>query len=111
MMKRETAKWPYVEVCSFRGLMIDFARSRGVAIILRGVRSVSDLEYELQMATTNQRAGGVETIFMAPRAEYAFTSAKLIKEIAAGGGDVSGMVTPSVQARLRTKFKRAGGRR
>ena len=106
MLRRETRRFANVKVCDFRGLLVDLARKRGTNVILRGVRSVADFEYELQMAVTNRSCSGVETIFMAPRAEYAFITAQLLREIASEGGDVSSMVTPDVEARLRSKFRR-----
>ena len=104
MMRQEVARLKNVEVLTFDGLMVDFARSQGTFVILRGIRTVSDLEYEIQMAFTNWCSGGVETLFIAPRPEYAFINARFIKEIAAGGGDVSRTVSPAVAARLRERF-------
>ena len=106
MLRHETARFANVKVCSFRGLLVDFARRQGVRVILRGVRSVSDFEYELQMAATNRSCGGVETVFMVPGAEHGLITAQLLKEIAREGGDVCSMVTPHVQAKLRARFKR-----
>ena len=110
MVRKETADLPNVQVESFRGLAVDFADAHGADVILRGVRSVADFEYELQMATANRASAGVETIFMTPTPEYEFVSARLIKELAAMGGDVSKLVTPAVEKKLRTKFARRGGR-
>ena len=111
LVKGEIAHLRNLEVCSFRGLIVDFARKRGVPLILRGVRSGRDLDYELHLAAANRLAGKVETILMAPRPEYACISAQFIKEIAAEGGDVSAMVTPAVETRLRAKLARKGRRK
>jgi pantetheine-phosphate adenylyltransferase len=112
MMQREVAHLKNVEVKMFRGLMVDFAQAEGVSVVLRGIRTVSDLEYEIQMAFTNRFSAGVETVFIAPRPEHAFINARFVKEIAAGGGRVSGMVPPAVEARLRERLApRPAGRR
>jgi len=110
MVRRETAHLPNVQVAGFRGLLVDFAAEQNVAVILRGVRTVSDFEYELQMAAANRAGAGVETVFMTPTPGHQFVSARLIKELAAMGGDVSKLVAPSVEKRLRAKFARKGGR-
>ena len=110
MVRKETAHLPNVQVRSFRGLVVNFAKACGVSVILRGVRTVSDFEYELQMATANRASAGVETVFMTPTPEYEFVSARFIKELAAMGGDVGKLVTPAVEERLRRKFARKGGR-
>ena len=90
-----------VEVCSFDGLLIDYASSRNVHVILRGLRAVSDFEYEFQMAGMNRRLGpDVETIFLTPAEEYTFISSSLVREIAALGGDISGFVHPLVAQQL-----------
>jgi pantetheine-phosphate adenylyltransferase len=104
MMKEATAHLRNVEVKPFDGLMVNFARREGVSVILRGIRTVSDLEYEIQMAFTNRASGGVETVFIAPRPEFAFINARFIKEIASCGGDVSHTVNASVQKRLHERF-------
>ncbi len=108
MVRHETACLPNVRVAGFSGLMVDFCREQAIVLVLRGIRGASDVEYELLMATTNRCAGGVETLFVPPRPEYAFISARLIKEIAARGGDVSAMVTPTVAQKLRAKLAPKG---
>jgi len=104
MVRQETAHLANVRAVSFSGLLVKFAREQGVRVVLRGVRGGSDLEEELRMAAANRSAGEVETLFFAPRPEYAFISGRLVKEIAASGGDVSAMVSPAVARRLRERL-------
>ncbi len=95
-----------VEVTSFSGLLVDFARSLGIPVIMRGLRAVSDFEYEFQLAGMNRRmAPDIETLFLTPAEQYAYISSSLVKEIARLGGDVSGFVAPSVYAALRERFR------
>lgn len=96
---------PNVEVCSFDILLVDFMRQREAGVILRGLRAVSDFEYEFQLASMNrQLAPGVETLFLTPAEQYAFVSSSLVREIARLGGDVSAFVHPNVMAALRDKI-------
>lgn len=104
MMRREVGHLRNVEVKTFRGLIVDFAKAEKVSVILRGIRTVSDLEYEIQMAFTNRASAGVETVFMAPQPQHAFIHTRFIKQIAAGGGRVGGMVSPAVEAKLRQRL-------
>ena len=104
MMRREVAHLKNVEVKAFRGLMVDFAKAEKISVVLRGIRTVSDLEYEIQMAFTNRSSAGIETVFIAPKPEHAFINARFIKEIARGGGRVEGMVSPAVEAELRARL-------
>lgn len=90
-----------VRVERFDGLTVDFARKLGAAAILRGIRSISDLQFELQVALTNRVVAGVETVFIMTRPEFAFTSSSLIKQIAQMGGDVSALVPAAVLEHLR----------
>lgn len=93
-----------VEVRSFDGLLAEFAREQGAQVILRGLRAVSDFEYEFQLASMNRRlAPDIETMFLTPDEGYTFISSSLVREIAALGGDVSGFVHPAVEAALRDK--------
>ncbi|WPL15178.1 Phosphopantetheine adenylyltransferase [Thiorhodovibrio winogradskyi] len=95
-----------VKVTSFSGLLVDFARGLGVPVIMRGLRAVSDFEYEFQLAGMNRRmAPDIETLFLTPAEQYAYISSSLVKEIARLGGDVSGFVAPSVYAALRERFR------
>ena len=89
----------------FAGLTVDFALKREAGTIVRGIRAISDYEYELQMAAMNRRLGpGLETVFMMAAEKYSFVSSKLVKQVFALGGEVEGLVPPSVQARLREKL-------
>lgn len=93
-----------VEVASFDGLLVDFARSIGAGVIVKGLRAVSDFDYEIQMAQMNNKLSGIETFFMAASPVTSYLSSSLVKEIARFGGDVSSLVTPLVAERLADKF-------
>ncbi|HRP95400.1 MAG TPA: pantetheine-phosphate adenylyltransferase [Rhodocyclaceae bacterium] len=98
------APFPNVEVVGFDGLLMDFLRAHKARLILRGLRAVSDFEYEFQMAGMNRRLfPDVETVFLTPADEYMFISATMVREIARLGGDVSKFVQPAVLERLRQK--------
>jgi pantetheine-phosphate adenylyltransferase len=98
---------PQVSVMGYDGLTVDFARSHNLAAIIRGLRAVSDFEYEFQLATMNRHlTSQIETVFLTPTEEYMFVSSSLIREIAEFGGDVSAFVSPSVAERLKLKFSR-----
>jgi pantetheine-phosphate adenylyltransferase len=101
-----------VEVCGFDGLLVKVAVDMGANIIIRGLRAVSDFEYELQLATMNRRMQSqVETLFLTPAENLSFVSSTLVKEIAILGGDVSEFVAPCVQAALNAKLPDAGHQR
>jgi pantetheine-phosphate adenylyltransferase len=85
-----------VEVAAFEGLLVDFCAQRDVGVIVKGLRAVSDFEYELQMAQMNQRIGDVETLFMTTSPVYSFLSSSLVKEVARFGGDITDFVPPVV---------------
>ncbi len=90
-----------VEVATFDGLVVDFCKERGVGVLLRGLRTVSDFESEMAMAFTNRRlASEIETVLMMPSEDYAFVSSRLIKEIVRGGGSVSDFVPPRIERAL-----------
>jgi len=96
---------PSTPVQSFRGLLVDFAQEKGATLIVRGLRAVSDYEYELQMALMNRRlAPGVDTVFLMAKEEYSYVSSRLVKEVARLGADVRGLVPEPVRARLHGKF-------
>jgi pantetheine-phosphate adenylyltransferase len=95
-----------VSVTSFAGLLVDSVEQLGASVIIRGIRAVSDYEYELQMALMNRRLSNkVETVFMLPAESYSFLSSKLVKEIAQLGGSIRGFVPADVEKRLRGKFR------
>lgn len=101
MLREATTEWPNVSVAAFDGLLVDFARSQGAQAVLRGIRAVSDYEYELQMALMNRKlAPDIETLFLIPAEKYTFVSSRLIKGVAKLGGDVSELVPAHVNARL-----------
>jgi pantetheine-phosphate adenylyltransferase len=100
MLRAVTSNHPNVTVDSFDGLLVDFCRERGVRAVVKGLRAVSDFDYELQMAQMNVRLAGVETLFVATNPLYSFLSSSLIKEVAAYGGDVAGLVPELVRERL-----------
>ena len=96
--------WANVEVDTFDGLLVDYARSKQASVIVRGLRAVSDFEYELQMALMNRRLSPeVETVFMMPAEPYTYVSSRLVKEVVALGGSVHGLVPGTVEDRLREK--------
>lgn len=101
------AAYPNVEVQGFSCLLMDFLHQNGARVILRGLRAVSDFEYEFQMAGMNRKLyGDVETVFLTPSDEYMFISATMVREIARLGGDVSKFVQPGVLARLHAKINK-----
>lgn len=96
---------PRLEVTDFEGLLVSYARERNARLLIRGLRAVSDFEYEFQMALMNRQLWPeIETIFLAPDTQYSFVSASLVREIASLGGDVSDFVSPLVLERLRKKL-------
>ena len=105
MTREVLSPFPNVEVTGFSSLLMEFVRAQGAKIVLRGLRAVSDFEYEFQMAGMNRRLyPDVETLFLTPSEQYTFISATIVREIAKFGGDVSSFVHPSVLARLKAKF-------
>ena len=100
LVRLATSHLPNVEVSSFEGLLVDFCRSNGVGVIVKGLRAVSDFEYELQMAQMNGHLGGVETFFLTTSPVYSYLSSSLVKEVARFGGDVSDFIPAVVAERL-----------
>src|SRR5215213_7489624 len=97
-------EWPNVEVDTFDGLLVDYARRKNASVIVRGLRAISDFEYEMQMALMNRRLSpDVETVFMMPAEPYTYVSSRLVKEVVALGGTVTGLVPTLVEERLREK--------
>lgn len=107
MLHEAVQCYPNVEVDSFDGLLVDYARKRGATALVRGIRAISDYEYELQMALMNRRlCPDVETIFLMSGEAYSFLSSRIVKEVIRLGGDISGLVPAPVEARLRDRVLR-----
>jgi pantetheine-phosphate adenylyltransferase len=105
MLREATKPWANVEVEIFQGLLVDYARKKGAGVILRGIRAISDYEYELQMALMNRKLEPrLETVFMLPGESYSYLSSKLVREIARLGGPLTGLVPPAVETRLLDKL-------
>src|ERR1044071_8461572 len=105
MLREVLQVYPNVDVNSFDGLLVDHAAAQEATVLLRGIRAISDYEYELQMALMNRRLRpDIETIFMMASETYSFISSRLVKEVASLGGNISGLVPPVVEARLRTRL-------
>ena len=100
MLREVTEPWPNVRIDSWHGLLVDYCRDHGIGAIVKGLRAVSDFDYELQMAQMNQRLSGVETLFMSTNPLYSFLASSLVKEVATYGGDVSNLLPPKIEARL-----------
>jgi pantetheine-phosphate adenylyltransferase len=97
-----------VSVATFDGLTVEFARHEGASAILRGIRAISDYEYEFQMALMNRRlAPEIETVFLQPAGRYSFISSRMLKEVFSFGGDVTGLVPPNVLKRLRGRINKS----
>jgi len=97
--------YPNVEVDSFDGLLVDYAAAHSATVLLRGIRAISDYEYELQMALMNRRLRPeIETVFLMANEAYSFISSRLVKEVFRLGGDISGLVPPSVESRLHRRM-------
>jgi pantetheine-phosphate adenylyltransferase len=110
MLEKACASMPGVEVASFGGLLVDFARARGDVVIVKGLRAISDYEFEIQMAQMNHRLGGVETLFMPTNPSWSFLSSSLVKEVARFGGDVGGLVPDEVRTQLQERVSGEGER-
>jgi pantetheine-phosphate adenylyltransferase len=107
LLQQTIGKIANVRISQFQGLLVDFALAQEANAVIRGLRAVSDFEFEFQMALMNRKlAGGVETIFLMPKEEYTYLSSRLVKEIARLGGDVSKFVPASVRTALRRKFSK-----
>ncbi len=105
MIRAALADHAAVQVVTFEGLLVDYARRCGAEVILRGLRAVSDFEFEFQLAHINRRLGaGLETVFMMTGEEHFYVSSNAVREIASWGGNVAGLVPPHVERRLKEKF-------
>ncbi len=109
MLREVCAPYPNVVVDSFTGLLTDFCKQRDVHAIVKGLRAVSDFDYELQMAQMNSSLSGIETVFVPTSPEYSFLASSLVKEVAAFGGDVSSLVPPLVLDRLGPRLAERSG--
>ncbi|MFQ6372833.1 pantetheine-phosphate adenylyltransferase [Shewanella sp. YIC-542] len=109
MLQTVTAHLPNVEVVGFSGLLVDFAKQQQASVLVRGLRAVSDFEYEFQLASMNRRLyPGLESVFLTPSEENAFISSTLVKEVALHGGDVRQFVHPEVAKALMQQFPKQG---
>ncbi len=106
MLSEETAHLDNVRIAFFKGLLVDFAAEHGADAIVKGLRAVSDFDYELQMAQMNQRLSGIDTFFISTSPKHSFLSSSLVREVAKYGGDVSSMVPPRVAKRMAEVFER-----
>jgi pantetheine-phosphate adenylyltransferase len=104
LLKEVTGGLKGVEVGSFSGLLVDYAKQQGANVIVKGLRAITDFDYELQMAQMNHRLGGVETFFVTTNPTWSYLSSSLVKDIARLGGDVEGLVPPLVRERLRDRL-------
>jgi pantetheine-phosphate adenylyltransferase len=104
LLREVTADLGNVTVDSFQGLLVDYCRDKSIPVVVKGLRAVSDFDYELQMSQMNNRLSGIETLFVATNPDYSFLSSSLVKEVARWGGDVGGLVPHAVLARLRGRL-------
>ena len=108
LLRVATQEWDNVVIASFSGLLVEFCRARGIDVIVKGLRAVSDFDYELQMAQMNRRLLGVETLFMPTNPAYSYLSSSLVKEVAQLGGDVADLVPAVVAERMRSRLSGDG---
>jgi pantetheine-phosphate adenylyltransferase len=105
MLLEVTADYPNVTIDTFQGLVVDYCKVHDIPVIVKGLRAVSDFDYELQQAQMNRGLAGVDTLFMPTNPEYSFLASSLVKEIAKWGGDVSSLVPPNVLKRLKERMQ------
>ncbi len=106
MARAVCKRWPNVEVDSFDGLLVQYARRKGIHVLVRGLRAFSDFEFEFQMALTNRKlAPDIETIFLMPNEDYSYVSSSTVREVAQFGGDTSDFVAPLVEQALKKKLR------
>jgi pantetheine-phosphate adenylyltransferase len=104
MLREATAHLPNIHIGSFKGLLVDYAKEHDAQAIVKGLRAMSDFDYELQMAQMNERLSGIDTFFISTSPQYSFLSSSLVREVARFGGDVTNMVPPAVAKRLVERF-------
>jgi pantetheine-phosphate adenylyltransferase len=109
MLREVTADMPNVKIDSFHGLLVDYCKAHGVRAIVKGLRAVTDFDYELQMAQMNQQLAGVDTLFMPTNPLYSFLSSSLVKEVATFGGDVGHLIPETVHRRLIQRIAERAG--
>ena len=109
MLHEVTAHLSNIQIEFFKGLLVDFAKDHGAEAIVKGLRAVSDFDYELQMAQMNQSLSGIDTFFISTSPQYSFLSSSLVREVARYGGDVSSMVPSLVAKRLAERFRDGTG--
>jgi pantetheine-phosphate adenylyltransferase len=107
LLKEASAELPNVTVEAFSGLLVEYANRRGADVVVKGLRAVTDFEFEIQMAQMNHRLAGVETLFMTTSPQWSFLSSSLVKEVARFGGDVTGLVPAPVVERLADRLQGA----
>ena len=105
MLEEICADWDNTDIYDFTGLLVHFAQERDADVIVKGLRAVSDFEYELQMAQMNNHLTGVQTVFLPTSAEHAYLSSSLVKEVGRFGGSLDGLVSPVVAAALKERFQ------
>lgn len=104
MLSECLAPFPNVSVDAFHGLLVDYCRDNGISAIVKGLRAVSDFDYELQMAQMNHRLSGVETLFVSTNPVYGYLSSSLVKDVATYGGDITGLVPDTVRGKLKDRL-------
>ncbi len=104
MLREVCAPYPNIRVDAFHGLLVDYCRDQSISVVVKGLRAVTDFDYELQMAQMNHRLSGVETLFLSTNPIYGYLSSSLVKEVATYGGDVAGLVPDRVLERIRQKI-------
>lgn len=104
MLERSITEYPNVRVDTFEGLLVDYARNQGASVIIKGLRAVSDFDYEIQMAHMNTRLTGIETYFLPTSTDYSYLSSSLVRDVARHGGNVEGLVPDHVVAALKDRY-------
>lgn len=107
MLTKSVSHLPNVEVDSFEGLLVTYARSKSVSVILKGLRAVTDFDYEIQMAHMNNRLSGIDTFFLPTRTEYSYLSSSLVRDVVRHGGDIEGLVPDHVLGALKERLNRS----
>ncbi len=104
MLQENCSSWENIAIESFDGLLVDFARHRGAGVIVKGLRAMTDFDYELQMAQMNRHLTGITTMFVATKADYGYLSSSLVKEVAALGGDIDALVPANVARSIKERL-------